>query len=222
MTQEKWTQVDEFFDSRLLESDPLMDSVQETADGAGLPLIQVTPSQGKFLALLVGMTKAKRVLEVGTLGGYSTIWMARAMRSDGYLLSLEVNPDHARVAVENIERAKLRERIDIKVGPGADSMQQLIDAGVEPFDLFFIDADKPNNPTYFRSALRLARPGSVIIVDNVVRAGGVLDAQSNADVDGVKQLTELIADEPRVEATVLQTVGAKGWDGFLISVVSSS
>ena len=222
MTDERWTQVDEFFESRLLQDDPLMDSVQEAADRANLPAIQVTPGQGQFLALLVGMTKAKRVLEVGTLGAYSTIWMGRAMRSDGYVLSLEVNPDHARVAVENIERAKLRERVDVKVGPGADSMQTLIDADVEPFDLFFVDADKPNNPTYFQLALQLARPGSVILVDNVVRGGAVVDPAADPDVDGVRQLTDLIAKEPSVDATVLQTVGGKGWDGFLISVVKEA
>lgn len=220
MTQALWTAVDDYFNQHLLPSDPILAATLAHSEANGLPPIHVAPNQGKLLHLLALASKARRILEVGTLGGYSTIWMARALPPDGRLVTLEYSPLHARVARENFERAGLADRIEVRVGAGLDSLAQLQAEGVEPFDMVFIDADKPNNARYFQAALKLSRAGTLIIVDNVVREGDVLEAASADErVIGVRRLVEAVASEPRVTATALQTVGDKGYDGFMLMVV---
>jgi len=183
---------------------------------AGLPRIDVSPAQGKFLALLVRITGAVRVLEIGTLGGYSTLWMASALPEGGRIITLEAEPQHARVARENIARAGHAGRVGVIEGPAVESLARL----EGPFDLIFVDADKPSNPDYLRAALRLSRKGTVIVLDNVVRGGGVVDAESrDPSIIGTRAAFDLIAREPRLTATAIQTVGAKGWDGFAIMTV---
>jgi predicted O-methyltransferase YrrM len=217
MTEQTWHAVDEYFQRRFLAPDPALDDALAAADAAGLPPIAVAPNQGKFLHLLARMSSARSVLEIGTLAGYSTIWLARALPDGGRLVTLEIDPAHARVARQNLERAGLSDRVDVRVGPALDTLPQL--SG--PFDFVFVDADKPNNPGYFTWALRLSRPGTVIVVDNVVRRGAVADTGSDdAAVRGVQQLAELVAAEPRVTATALQTVGAKGYDGLAVLLVT--
>ena len=187
---------------------------------AKLPAIDVSPLQGKFLKVLVQMTQARRVLEIGTLGGYSTIWMARALPADGRIVSLEFNPKHADVARANLENAGLLDRVDLRVGPALDSLPMVESSGAGPFDLIFVDADKASNPQYLEWALKLARPGTVIVVDNVVRQGRIINAEStDPDIQGTRRFTEMLAAEPRLSATVLQNVGVKGYDGFAIAVV---
>ncbi|MES2753045.1 MAG: O-methyltransferase [Pseudomonadota bacterium] len=199
--------------------DAILDAVLAANAAAGLPAIDVSAAQGKFLHLLVRATGAVRVLEVGTLGGYSTIWLARALPAGGRLVTLEVDPHHAAVAIRNIACAGLADLIDVIVAPAADSLASM-DASA-PFDLIFIDADKEGNVGYLREAIRLARPGATIVVDNVVREGDVLDAASDdPKVVGTRALYDAVATEPRLSATVVQTVGAKKWDGFLLAVVS--
>lgn len=222
MGQEQWNAVDAYFSEALVGPDPLLDSVLDACDAGGLPPINVAPNQGKLLHLLALMQGARRILEVGTLGGYSAIWLARALPADGRLVTLELDPHHAEVALDNFKRAGLAEQIDLRLGRAADSLAQLHAEGVEPFDLVFIDADKAGNADYFGWALRLARPGTVIIVDNVVRGGAVADRSStDPSVLGVHRLHDLIASEPRVSATAVQTVGTKGHDGFTLARVQS-
>jgi len=183
-----------------------------------LPAIDVSPLQGKFLDLLIRIAGAKRILEIGTLGGYSTIWMARAAGADGHVITLEANATHAEVARANLAKAGLQSRVELKLGPAIESLPLV--QREAPFDLIFIDADKRSNPDYLNWALRLSRPGSIIVVDNVVRDGRVLDAASTeADIQGIRRFAEMLAHEPRLSSTALQTVGAKGYDGFSISVV---
>jgi predicted O-methyltransferase YrrM len=187
---------------------------------AKLPAIDVSPLQGKFLEVLVQMTQARRILEIGTLGGYSTIWMARALPPDGRIVSLEFNPKHADVARANLENAGLLDRVELRVGRALDSLPMVESSGDGPFDLIFVDADKASNPQYLEWALKLARPGTVIVVDNVVRQGRIIDAEStDPDIQGTRRFTEMLAAEPRLSATVLQNVGVKGYDGFAIAVV---
>jgi predicted O-methyltransferase YrrM len=217
---ETWAAVDQYISDLLLPSDPALDAALEASAAAGLPQINVTPSQGKLLHVLARMQGARRILEIGTLGGYSTIWLARALPEGGRLITLEADPRHAEVAGANLARAGLAEIVDVRLGPALDTLPRLVDEG--PFDLFFIDADKPNNPAYFSWALRLSRPGSVIIIDNVVRGGAVADeATDDPRVQGSRRLFEVIAAEPRVTATTIQTVGTKGYDGFAIGLVTS-
>jgi predicted O-methyltransferase YrrM len=199
----------------------LEDALRENA-AAGLPTIDVAPNQGKMLHLLARIQGARRILEIGTLGGYSTIWLARALPSDGKLVTLEAEPKHADVARENIKRAGLSAIVELRLGPALDSLAQLHQEGTPPFDLIFIDADKPNNPGYLERSLRLSRPGTIIILDNVVREGAVIDPQ-NADpsVRGVRRFFEMIAADSRIDATALQTVGTKGYDGFVLAVVKT-
>jgi len=212
-----WAAVDDYVDRVVVGSDPVLDAALAASVAAGLPAIQVSPAQGKLLHLLARAIGARRILEVGTLGGYSTIWLARALPAGGSLVTLELDPRHAAVARENLRHAGLDGVVDIRVGPALDTLGTL--AG--PFDLAFIDADKPHNPDYFAAALRLARPGGVIVVDNVVRDGRVVDAAStDPAVQGVRRMNELIAAEPRVSATTIQTVGSKGWDGFTLALVA--
>ncbi|MEU9045389.1 MULTISPECIES: O-methyltransferase [unclassified Kitasatospora] len=218
--QPTWDAVDAYFSEQLVGHDPALEAAAAAADAAGLPNIAVAPNQGKLLHLLALTQGAKRILEVGTLGGYSAIWLARALPADGTLITLEIDPKHAEVARGNLAAAGLEKVAEVRLGRGADSLAALVEQGVEPFDLVFIDADKPSNPEYFRRALQLTRPGSLIIVDNVVRGGAVADADStDPAVLGTRALHELIAAEPRVTATSVQTVGSKGYDGFTLARV---
>jgi len=208
--------VDEYFDGTLLGEDPVLEAALNSSREAGLPEIAVSPTQGKLLMLLAQSVGARRILEVGTLGGYSTIWMARAIPEDGSLISLEFEPKHAEVARANLERAGLGDRVEVMVGPALETLPQL--AG--PFDFSFIDADKENNAAYFAWALQFSRPGSLIVVDNVVREGSVLEASSeDPGVKGTRRLLQEIHDNPQLEATAIQTVGSKGHDGFLLARV---
>ena len=222
MTQELWTAVDHYITDALVKPDAALDAALRDSAAAGLPAINVSPNQGKLLHLLARVQGARNILEVGTLGGYSTIWLARALPPDGRLISLEIDSKHAEVARANIARAGLAGVVDLRLAPALDSLSQLAAEGRGPFDLIFIDADKPSNPDYFRWALKLSRRGSLIIVDNVVRNGAVVDAASaDASVQGVRRLNELIAAEPRVSATAIQTVGNKGYDGFAVALVTA-
>lgn len=215
MTDKSWIEVDAYIQEKLVPEDEALFRATEESASAGLPLIAVSPAQGKQLHLTALALGARRILEVGTLGGYSTIWLARALPADGELISLEIDPRHAELARANIARAKLAAKVEVRVGPAIDTLRQL----KSPFDLAFIDADKESNADYFAEALRMSRKGSVIIVDNVVRGGAVTDRNGNAQVQGVRRLFDMIASEPRVSATAIQTVGAKGYDGFLTAVV---
>lgn len=220
MTQELWTAVDNYVQRMLIAPNPVLDAALVSSAEAGLPDIQVAPNQGMLLHLLARMQHPKRILEIGTLGGYSTIWLAMALAPGGRLITLEYEPRHAQVAQENIARAGLADRVEIRVGRALDSLAQLAAEGLDSFDLIFIDADKPNNPDYFRWALALSRPGTAIIVDNVVRDGRVVDdASTDGSVRGVREMFDVIAAEPRVDATAIQTVGVKGYDGLLLALV---
>lgn len=220
MTQALWTAVDHYLDGMLMPPDAALDAAIEASIEAGLPPIAVTPSQGKLLYLLARIQGARRILEIGTLGGYSTIWLARALPEGGRLVTIEAEPKHAEVASANIARAGLSNVVDLRVGLALDVLPQIAGAGGEAFDLTFIDADKKNIPAYFEFALNLSKPGSVIIVDNVVRDGKVIDEKSgDPDILGIRRFNEMLAGEPRVSATAIQTVGAKGHDGFAIALV---
>ncbi|MFB7723920.1 O-methyltransferase [Nocardia sp. NPDC056100] len=218
MTTSDWAEVDRYLVDTLVGDG---DSATLSANAAaGLPAIDVSPPQGKFLYLIAKSSRARRVLEIGTLGGYSTTWLARAVGKEGQVLTLEYEPKHAEVARENLDRAGVGDRVEIRVGAALDSLPVLAGENPEPFDLVFIDADKVNNANYVQWALRLTRPGSVVIVDNVVRNGGIAHADSSdAAVRASREVIELLAAEPRLDATVLQTVGGKGWDGFAYAVV---
>ena len=221
MTQDIWTAVDDYITSSVVGHDPMLEGALERSAAAGLPAISVSPPQGKLLFLLARAMRARRILELGTLGGYSTIWLARALPRGGRVVTLELEPAHAAVAADNLRRANLARRVDIRVGPALDTLDQLIAQAVKPFDLVFIDADKPRIPDYYERALALSRPGSMIIVDNVVRDGQLANASSDdANVLGVRRFHELLAHDERVSATTIQTVGTKGYDGFTVSVVN--
>jgi len=218
--QEKWTAVDGYFSERLALSDAALDAALAANRAAELPAIDVAPNQGKLLQLLAQIAGARRILEIGTLGGYSTIWLARGLPDNGKLITLECNPKHAELARANISRAHLERLVDIRIGAALETLPKLQAEVTEPFDLIFIDADKPNNAEYARWALKLSRPGTLIIIDNVVRDGAVADAaSSDKDVQGARKLFELLASEPRLSSTALQTVGAKGHDGFALAMV---
>ncbi|TDX65789.1 putative O-methyltransferase YrrM [Methylosinus sp. sav-2] len=219
MSSQAWSEVDAYIADRLIGADADLDSALSANAAAGLPAIDVSPPQGKLLHLLARSIGAKRILEVGALGGYSTIWLARALPEGGRLVTLELEQKHADVAAANLAKAGLASRVEIRVGAALDTLPKLAAEAAGPFDLAFIDADKPNNANYFAWALRLARPGSLIIVDNVVREGSVL-AGTDANAAGARALFEAIAAEPRVTATAVQTVGSKGWDGFAIAIVN--
>ena len=222
MSQEQWSQVDSYITDALLSADAALEHALADSLAAGLPAISVAPNQGKLLQLLARIQGARSILEIGTLGGYSTIWLARALPPDGRLLTLEADPKHAEVARRNIARAGQSERVEVRVGKALDTLPQIATEGRAPFDLVFIDADKENIPAYFTWALRLAKRGSVIIVDNVVRKGAVIDASSSdPNIQGVRRFNELVAKEPRVDATAIQTVGSKGYDGFALLLVTS-
>ena len=216
MTSRLWQDVDQYITDTLVQPDEALDAALAASDAAGLPPISVSPAHGKLLWLLARTLGAKRILEIGTLGGYSTLWLARGLAPGGRLITLEALEKHAAVARANLQRAGLAETVEVRVGQALATLPQL----QGPFDLSFIDADKQNNAEYFSWALKLSRPGSLIVVDNVVRDGAVIDAGStNTAVQGVRRLNELIASERRVAATAIQTVGVKGYDGFAIALV---
>jgi predicted O-methyltransferase YrrM len=221
VTQELWTSVDNYIVDKLLPADDDLNAAVRSSDDAGLPSIQVSAPQGKFLHIVARSMAARRILEIGTLGGYSTIWLARALPPDGMLVTMEIDPKHAEVAASNIERAGLSEKVRLLSGDAREllaGLEKEIDA---PFDITFIDADKASIPFYFEAALRLSRRGSLILVDNVVREGKVIDAETDdASVQGVRKLNEIMASNPRVTATVIQTVGVKGYDGLAIALVN--
>lgn len=220
MVKPEWEAVDRFFAGQLDTEDAGLEEALRASERAGLPPISVSPAQGKLLHLLARMRGARAILEIGTLGGYSTIWLARALPPGGRLVTLEVNPDHARVARANLARAGVAERVELREGEALDTLAALEREGAGPFDFVFVDADKPATPDYFRWAMRLCAPGAAIVVDNVVRAGRVADGDSeDASVRGVRRLAEVVGAEPRVNATVVQTVGSKSYDGFLLAVV---
>ncbi|AWV03331.1 methyltransferase [Burkholderia sp. JP2-270] len=222
MDQDQWNQVDAYFSATLVPSDDALDAALAASNAAGLPPINVAPNQGKLLQLLATIRGARRILEVGTLGGYSTIWLARALPPGGTLVTLELSPEHAKVATRNIARAGFAEVVSVIVGSAKDSLARLVDAGEAPFDFIFIDADKNNNPVYLDAALKLSRPGTVIVVDNVVRGGRVADPDNREpDVVGVREGFARLAAEPKLTTTAVQTVGQKGRDGFSISIVGS-
>jgi predicted O-methyltransferase YrrM len=221
MAQELWSAVDRYFDGQLLRADPVLKAALAASAAAGLPAIQVSPSQGKLLYLLALACGARRILEVGTLGGYSGICLARALPSDGKLITLELEAHHAAVAQASFTRAGLAGRIEIVVGPALASLALLHQQRTAPFDLVFIDADKENNLEYVQSALALARPGTLLIIDNVVRRGAVLQQRSDQAIEGIRRMTEWIGREARLEASVVQTVGEKGYDGFLLARVQA-
>lgn len=221
MTEEKNTEVDRYLGALFAPHDAVLEGALAASTAGGLPEIQVSPVLGKLLHLLARSVKARAILEIGTLGGYSTIWLARALASGGRVVTLEYDPKHAEVARANFARAGFADKIEVLVGRAIDSLPRLEAEKRGPFDLVFIDADKASNPDYFAWALKLARPGSLIVIDNVVREGKVIDA-SNADPDvkGTRRALEMMAAEPRVTATAIQTVGVKGWDGFAIALVT--
>ena len=222
MTPDKWAAVDSYINGLLVPTDPVLEATLLAGVAAGLPAISVSPSQGKLLQLLARMQQAQTILEIGTLGGYSTIWLARGLRPGGRLITLELDPKHAEVARANFARAGLSGVIELRLGSALDTLPQLVAEGCGPFDLIFIDADKPGYADYFSWALKLSRPGSVIIADNVVRNGAVIDAASTDPlVQGVRGFNERVAAEPRVSATEIQTVGSKGYDGFAIMLVTA-
>ena len=220
MSDDRWAAVDRYLADLLAPTDPALAAALEKSAAAGLPAIQVSAVQGRLLELLARASGARAILEIGTLGGYSAIWLARGLEPDGRLITLEADPKHAEVARANVARAGLAGRVEILVGPALETLPRLAADGRGPFDLVFIDADKPSNADYFDWALKLTRPGSFIVVDNVVREGGVADAASDDPaVLGTRRVLERMAAEPRVRATAIQTVGTKGYDGFAIAVV---
>jgi predicted O-methyltransferase YrrM len=220
MDNELWNDVDSYLVTRLSPSDSALESALADSNAADLPQINVAPNQGKLLELLARSHGSRRILEVGTLGGYSTIWLARALPSDGVLITLELEPHHADVARKNIERAGFDSLVEVRTGPAADSLRSLISEGVEPFDFVFIDANKEGYSEYFTLTLDLSKPGTVIVADNVVRAGEILDPKSTDErVQGIRAFLDLVAGEHRVDATAIQTVGSKGYDGFAFLVV---
>lgn len=220
MNQEQWTAVDVYINRMLVPSDAALEAAIEASEKAKLPAIAVTANQGKLLHILARLVNARNILEIGTLGGYSTIWLARALVPRGRVITLEIDSKHAEVAKANVARARLGKSVEVRLGPALDSLKKLAKEKRKPFDLIFIDADKSNIPDYFKWSLKLSRPGSVIVVDNVVRKGAVLDAgSSDADVQGVRRFNEVLAKEKRVTATTIQTVGSKGYDGFTIVLV---
>ncbi len=215
-----WVAVDDYIGDRLLGGDPALAAALAANAAAGLPEIDVSPAQGRMLQLYARMVGARQILEVGTLGGYSTIWLARALPEDGRLVTLELDAHHAAVARGNIAGAGLADRVDVRVGPATATLAAMQAAGEGPFDLVFIDADKDNSVAYLHAALAMARPGTAIIVDNVVREGGILDPHHpDPRIQGTRALFDAVAAEPRLKATAIQTVGAKKWDGFLLAVV---
>jgi len=218
--EDQWTAVDRYIADLFVGPDSALDATLEASNASGLPAINVSPNQGKLLMLMAQSLGARRILEIGTLGGYSTIWLARALRPDGRLVTLEYDPKHAEVARANIARAGFANVVEVRQGRAQETLPKLIADGFGPFDFIFIDADKPSYSDYLQWSLKLSRVGTVIIADNVVRKGEIVDANSaDANVQGMRKFNELLAAEPRVNATEIQTVGSKGYDGFAYAVV---
>jgi predicted O-methyltransferase YrrM len=221
MADSPWADVDRYLIDLLLPADEALDHAAKASAAAGLPPIAVTPPGGKLLHILARLCRAKRILEIGTLGGYSTIWLARAVGAGGMVTTLELDPKHAELAAANIAHAGLSDSVDIRLGRAAETLARLHEEGGEPYDMIFIDADKASIPEYFTWALRLSRPGSLILVDNVIRNGAVLDASSaDPNIIGVRRFNEMLSRESRVTATTIQTVGAKGYDGMTFAIVN--
>ena len=226
MSEAVWSEVDRYLTEALIPANseiaPILEAALAANAAGGLPTIDVSPTQGKWLHLLARIQGATRILEIGTLGGYSTIWLARALPPNGHLITMEFNPKHADVAASNIARAGLSNLVEIRVGAAADSLAQLHAEGAAPFDLIFIDADKPNNPVYLEWALKFSRKGTLIVVDNVIRDGEIANsASTDPSVTGTRTMFDMLAANPRVAATALQTVGSKGYDGFALALVIS-
>jgi predicted O-methyltransferase YrrM len=222
MTPEHWIAVDEYLAGMYAPADSLLEAALKASRAAGLPEIQVSRCQGKLLMLLAQLARAERILEVGTLGGYSTIWLARGLAPGGRLVTLELNPQHAAVAQENLRRAGVADQVEVRIGPAAEILKRLATEGAAPFDLIFLDADKASLPQYLDFSLAVSRPGTLLIADNVVRKGQVLDPDSlDPDVQGVRLFHERLAANPRVQATAVQTVGQKGYDGLAFALVTS-
>jgi predicted O-methyltransferase YrrM len=220
MPEQEWSAVDEFINRTVVQPDAALDQALAATAAAGLPPIAVSAAQGKMLHLVARLIGAKRILEIGTLGGYSTIWLARALAPGGSLVSLELDPRHAEVARSNLAVAGVDQVAEVRVGPALETLPKLAEEGGDPFDLAFIDADKANIPAYFKWAVDLSRPGAVVIVDNVVRNGALIDDNSqDPNVAGVRQLHEMLASDTSVDATTIQTVGSKGYDGFTLALV---
>lgn len=218
--QDLWTSVDRYVVDLFVAHDDALAASLQASEAAGLPPHHVAPNQGKLLHLLARTHGARRILEIGTLGGYSTIWLARALPADGHLLTLESNLAHADVARANMERAGVEQVVELRTGRAIDTLRDLVASGEPPFDFFFIDADKPSNPQYLALALKLARRGSVIIADNVIRGGAVIDSASeDPNVRGIREFNQQLAADPRIATTVIQTVGEKGYDGFAFALV---
>jgi predicted O-methyltransferase YrrM len=222
MSDKIWSGVDAYFVGELNAADPVFEAAVQASAAAGLPSIQVSPAQGKLLHLLALAQGAKRILEIGTLGGYSAIWLARALAAEGRLVTLELDPHHAEVARRNFVHAGVAERIELQVGPALDSLARLRAQHIAPFDMVFIDADKPNNLSYVQAALELSRVGALILVDNVVREGAVIARERDAAAEGIRRMAAWIGAQSRLSATVIQTVGEKGYDGFLLARVQSA
>jgi predicted O-methyltransferase YrrM len=223
MAEDQWTEVDRYFSESLLPSDPILESALDASVAAGLPPINVSPNQGMLLQMLAQIVGARSILEIGTLAGYSSIWLARGLRPGGRLITLEVEPKHADVARLNFARAGLEDVVEVRLGSALETLPRLSNERRGPFDLIFIDADKQNIPTYFEWSLKLSRPGTLIVVDNVVRDGAVLDANSSdPNIQGVRRFIELLGAEAAVSGTVIQTVGIKGYDGFAIVLVGAA
>jgi predicted O-methyltransferase YrrM len=219
--QKIWIDVDQYFTEQLHLSDPVLEAAMQANAAAELPAIDLAPNQGKFLNILARLTHSKKILEVGTLGGYSTIWLARALPPGGRLISLEFNPKHAEVAKSNIRQAGLSGCVEVRLGAAFDSLPQIEKEGIAPFDFIFLDADKPNNPGYLEWAVKLSRPGTFIVVDNVVRDGAVSDASStDPTILGTRKMFDLMSRDARLSSTALQTVGSKGYDGFALAIVT--
>jgi predicted O-methyltransferase YrrM len=220
MSNTQWTAVDDYFNSLFIGSDPTMDAVLAYSDAQGLPQINVSPAQGNFLMLLAKVQKASRILEIGTLGAYSTIWLAKALPEDGQIITLEADPHHAKIAQENLESAGITDKVTLHLGPATESLQKMIDAKTPPFDFIFIDADKPNNPTYLKLCKQLSRSGTLIIADNVARRGQILNEHSaDANIQGLRTFSQNVAEDNALEAAAMQTVGSKGYDGFAMIYV---
>jgi len=221
MTKEKWDAVDRYINDLLVQQDDALEQALQASATAGLPAINVSPSQGKLLHLLAKMMGARTILEIGTLGAYSTIWLARALPPGGKLITLEADEKHAEVALANIARAGLKNIVELRLGPALETLPRLAAEGHDSFDFIFIDADKPAYPEYFDWAMKLSHPGSVIVGDNIVRNGAIIEADSDDDsVQGARRFNELMATHPRLSATAIQTVGSKGYDGFAVALVT--
>lgn len=223
MSQEQWSAVDNYFTELLMPPDPQLEAALKHSSAEGLPEIQVAPNQGKLLMFFARVMNARNILEIGTLGAYSTIWLARALPEDGKLVTLEAAPKHAEVARDNLQRAGLSNIVEVRLGPALESLPKLQEEARGPFDLIFIDADKPGYPEYFSWALKLSRIGTLIIADNVVRNGAIIDGKSeDPNVQGMRRFHERVAAEPRVTTTVIQTVGSKGYDGLSLALVTAT